>query len=40
MKKNRFRKSFVAAAGFIILGAVLTRAQSGSHGPVESDKVT
>jgi len=40
MTKNRFRRSFVAAAGFTVLGAVLIRAQSGSHGPVASDTLT
>lgn len=29
-----------AATGFILLGAVLTRAQSGSQGPAPSQKVT
>ena len=40
MKQNRFRKSLAVAAGFIVLGAALTRAQSGSHGPAQSQKVT
>lgn len=40
MKKNRFRKSLAVAAGFILLSAVLTRAQGGSHGPAQSQKVT
>jgi hypothetical protein len=40
MKKKRFRKSLTAAAGLILLGAVPTGAQSGSHGPATSQKVT
>lgn len=40
MRKNRFRKLLAVAAGFILLGAVLTRAQSGSHGPAQSQKMT
>jgi hypothetical protein len=40
MKKNRCRKSLAVAAEFILMAAVLTRAQSGSHGPAQSQKVT
>jgi hypothetical protein len=38
MKNDLFRKSLTAAAGLILLGAVLTRAQIGSHDPAQSQK--